>query len=324
MENRYTTFTSIQLAGEETFIRWVLHGENEVQWNLLLEQNPELRNKTDEARHIVLSLTSTSSFTIPAPEASLLWNRIETSIKTANVKPKTIRLSPLWKWGLAAAASFAFIVWFNKITTKDQVYAQAGEKKEIKLTDESLVTLNAGSMISYKSASFNQDRVLRLDGEAFFKVKPGSTFTVKTDYGTVTVLGTSFNVISRDGIFEVNCYTGKVKVQTNKQKEVVITTGEASIENQYDQTLTKSVFLPGEAGPEWLNGKFIFKNQPFSRVISELERQYGIEVNLEKGLEYVPYTGLFESGDLSEALKLITWPLHLKSTVSGKTVNISS
>ena len=152
MENRYTTYTSIQLAGEESFIRWVLHGENEVQWNLLLNQRPELRNRTDEARQIVLSLTTTTALTMPIAEAGQLWNRIETSVQTTNVKSKTISMSPLWKWGLAAAACFTLVVWFNKINSRDQVYAQAGEKKEIKLTDESVVTLNAGSMIS--SASF--------------------------------------------------------------------------------------------------------------------------------------------------------------------------
>lgn len=324
MENRFTTFTSIQLAGEESFIRWVMHGENEVQWNLLLEQSPELRRKTDEARHIVLTLTTAPALTMPVFETSQLWKRIESSIEAPTVKTKSRTIAPIWKWGLAAAASFALMVWFNKITYRDLLYAQAGEKKEINLTDESVVTLNAGSMISYKSQTFTDDRVLRLDGEAFFNVKPGSTFTVKTDYGTVTVLGTSFNVVSREGVFEVNCYTGKVKVQTNKQTEVVITAGERSTENQSDKTLTKSVFLPAATGPEWLTGKFVFDNQPLSRVISELERQYGIKVNLEKGLEHVTYTGFFESVDLAKALHLITWPLHLKSTVSGKTVTISS
>jgi ferric-dicitrate binding protein FerR (iron transport regulator) len=324
MNNQYATFTSIQLAGEESFIRWVLHGEAAVQWNELLEQSPELRNKTAEARQIVLTLKASPVQNLSVVEANDLWKRIETSIVAPKGKPKSRTLTPIWKWGLAAAASFALVVWFNKITSRDQVFAQTGEKKEINLTDESVVTLNAGSMISYKGATFNQDRVLRLDGEAFFKVKPGSIFTVKTDYGSVTVLGTSFNVISRDGIFEVNCYTGKVKVQTNKQTEVLITAGERSSENHNDQTLTKSTFLPTDAGPEWLTGKFVFDNQPLSRVIAELERQYGITVSLEKGLENEPYTGLFKSGDLAKALKEITWPLHLKSTVSGKTVTISS
>ncbi len=324
MNNQYATFTSIQLAGEESFIRWVLHGEAAVQWNELLEQSPELRNKTTEARQIVLSLKATPVQNIPVGEASELWKRIETSIVAPKGKSKTLTFNPIWKWGLAAAASLALLVFFNKITYRDQVFAQTGEKKEVNLTDESVVTLNAGSMISYKGATFNQDRVLRLDGEAFFKVKPGSTFTVKTSNGSITVLGTSFNVIARDGIFEVNCYTGKVRVQTNNQKEVVITAGERSSENHNDQTLTRSTFLPTDAEPEWLTGKFVFENQPLSRVISELERQYGVKVNLEKGLEHVSYTGLFESGDLAKALYLITWPLHLKSTVSGKTVTISS
>ena len=136
MENRYTTFTSIQLAGEESFIRWVMHGENEVQWNRLLEQNPELRNKTEEAKQIVLSLSTATALSIPAEEAGQLWNRIETSIQATHAKHRPIIISPLWKWGLAAAACFTLVVWFNKINLRDQVYAQAGEKKEINLTDE--------------------------------------------------------------------------------------------------------------------------------------------------------------------------------------------
>ena len=239
-------------------------------------------------------------------------------------KPKTTIISPLWKWGLAAAVSFAFVVWFNKVTATDNVYAFFGETKEINLVDESHVTLNAGSSITYKKRSFNENRVLRLDGEAFFDVKPGSTFTVNTNYGSAVVLGTSFNVIAREGIFEVDCYEGKVKVQKNKTQNIVIAGGERSVENPNDQTLVRSTFLQHDGGPEWMKGKFVFDNKPLLRVVSELERQYDIKVNLEKGLEKIPYTGLFESGDLNKALYLITEPLHLKSNVSGKTVNIST
>ena len=65
------------------------------------------------------------------------------------------------------------------------------------------------------------------------------------------------------------------------------------------------------------------KNQPLVDVISELERQYDINVKLEAGLKDLKYTGLFESGNLDSALYLITWPLHLKSSTKGKTVTIS-
>ena len=67
----------------------------------------------------------------------------------------------------------------------------------------------------------------------------------------------------------------------------------------------------------------MFDNQPLSDVIEELERQYDIRVNLDAGLEDLRYTGLFEAGNLDNALSLITWPLHLKSTIKGKTVTIS-
>jgi len=51
----------------------------------------------------------------------------------------------------------------------------------------------------------------KLFGKAYFDVDKGKTFTVKTDLGTVQVLGTRFDVESRDSIFKVVCYEGSVK-----------------------------------------------------------------------------------------------------------------
>ena len=201
--------------------------------------------------------------------------------------------------------------------------ANAGEKKEVVLPEESAVTLNAESSITYRDKSFNQDRELYLEGEAFFKVQKGSTFTVHTDYGTVTVLGTSFNVIARDGRFEVTCYTGKVKVESSPKEQQIITAGESATRSKSDKKLNRSTFEVIADTPDWMEGKFSYENQPLVDVISELERQYDINVKLEAGLKDLKYTGLFESGNLDSALYLITWPLHLKSSTKGKTVTIS-
>ena len=298
MEDKYKSYTSGQLAGEETFIRWVLHDESSDLWSRWLDQHPHIVQRTEEARRIVLSLTQALDHPFTLSDQKELWNRIDHSIQPGEKIEKPQPITRLWKWGLAAAATLALFFWMNTLLSSEKLNALTGEQKELRLPEESLVTLNAGSSVSYNRKSFDRDRVLELQGEAFFNVKPGSTFKVETDFGTVTVVGTSFNVVSRHDRFEVSCYTGKVKVENNKQVPLMIGAGERSIQNQADFTLRQFTFIPSGETPEWITGKFTFENQPLSIVIGELERQYDVKVKLETGLEDLPYTGLFEAGNL--------------------------
>jgi len=63
------------------------------------------------------------------------------------------------------------------------------------------VVLNSKSTISFNKTDWKNNRQLTLDGEAYFKVEKGSTFTVNTNNGSVTVLGTQFNVNSTRRFF---------------------------------------------------------------------------------------------------------------------------
>jgi transmembrane sensor len=323
MNEHFTSYTSLTLAGEDSFIRWVRHGEGDAEWTNWIARHAEKQTTVEEARNIVLSLTATGIEDLSLSGKKELWERIHSSIQADKPQPVRKSIRPLWSWGIAAAATLALFVWISNMTAPEKSMAKAGEKKEVVLPEESAVTLNAASSITYRDRSFNQDRELYLEGEAFFKVQKGSTFTVHTDYGTVTVLGTSFNVIARDGRFEVSCYTGKVKVESSPKDQQIITAGESTTRNKSDKKLDRSTFDVIADTPEWMAGKFSYENQPLSDVIKELERQYDINVKLEPGIGDLKYTGLFESGDLDTALYLITWPLHLKSSTKGKTVTIS-
>ena len=320
MEPRYSNYSSNELAGEDRFVRWVLHGEHHHEWMQWAEQHPGIDQRMDEAKKLVLALNMTKDFALSHESKSELWNRIQSSIHNAPKKESKGKITVLWKWGLAAAAALTMMIWFNYLTAKETTYAQAGEQKEFTLPEGSTVLLNAGSVLSFKESSFNEKRQLYLNGEAFFKVKPGSTFTVYTDLGNIAVLGTSFNVFTRGERFEVSCFTGKVKVSADQQEQL-ITAGQKTIKN--GNTIAAEPFTPAGESPGWAKGKFSFDNQPLSEVIAELERQYNITVDLNPELESLPYTGFFESGDLDEALKLITWPLHLQVVKKGKSITIS-
>ena len=86
------------------------------------------------------------------------------------------------------------------ITSKKEVSTLIGETTVLNLPDNSKVTINASSSVQIKR--FNWDRNITLRGEAYFEVEKGKKFTVATKDALVKVLGTKFNVISRDNYFE--------------------------------------------------------------------------------------------------------------------------
>lgn len=117
--------------------------------------------------------------------------------KIANKKTPVRRLHTA-RWSIGIAASILVIVGLFSIFSDTTVTHQTsfGETKSIPLLDGTQVVLNSKSTISYNQTDWKNNRQLTLDGEAYFKVEKGSTFTVNTSNGSVTVLGTQFNVNS--------------------------------------------------------------------------------------------------------------------------------
>ncbi len=323
MEDKYKLLSAQELACEDDFIRWVLADEHHQQWTQWLQINPERISTIEEAKNIVKAMSTIPLASIGDEAKTELWDRIRSDISSEQQKKAVKKQSYILRWTLIAAAALALLIWLRTDHEVRNVIVDSGERDEIELPETSIVTLNAGSRISYNKAKFKVDREIRMEGEAFFKVSPGSRFTVITPQGIVTVMGTSFNVISRPGRFEVSCYTGKVKVEQSQFDKVEITSGQKCYTEKSKEKLKMKTFDPSSASPEWTQGKFTFDDQPLSVVVSELERQYNVKVKLGEGIGDIRYTGLFESGDLTEALHLITWPLHLTTQDSGKTISIS-
>jgi len=321
--DKSTKLTASQLAGEDAFVRYVLFGEDREKWDTWQTERPERKALVEEARYITKMLSGFSPDQMSDHERNEVWDKVKSSITADQKKTRFRKQYRLLRWSLAAAATFALVIWFVTNHQVNNVITRATEKEEVHLPDESVVTVNAGSLVKYNHAKFKVERVIRLEGEAFFNVHPGSKFSVVTPQGTVTVMGTSFNVIARPDRFEVSCYTGKVGVVQGANDKVEITSGEKCYAGKLREKLQLKTFDPGLSKPEWTQGKFTFDDQPLSVVFSELERQYDVKVKLAPGIGDLRYTGLFESGNLDTAVYLITWPLHLQSEINGKNISIS-
>lgn len=194
--------------------------------------------------------------------------------------------------------------------------ANVAEQSSTELPDTSQIILNADSKVSYDTN--NWDRNVILDGEAFFKVAKGSTFTVKTSQGNVEVVGTEFSIKERSGVFEVICYEGKVDVSWNNKKYRLTQGNGIAFRNKVKQ----DIFI-NDLKPSWVEGISVFKSTPYIEVIDELQRQYNVTIQLENVTTTSLFTGSFKHKNIVKALESITVPLTLDyKIIDSNTIRI--
>lgn len=226
------------------------------------------------------------------------------------------------KWLAIAAAVLLGVVgiwWIAGGPGEDQSIAtKAGEQREVKLPDGSTATLNALSSLDFSPKTWTDDRYVVLDGEAYFKAKKGKTFTVRTEQGTVEVVGTVFNVYARGEELEVKCAEGRVQViNPDETERVLLKKGEqvTVLRGQMQKRQGLAFY------PNWFKGESAFRSAPLERVFGEIERQYGVMV-LTDSLGERSFSGKFVHKDLKKALKMVCDPMKLKYEVQGDTVRV--
>jgi ferric-dicitrate binding protein FerR (iron transport regulator) len=238
--------------------------------------------------------------------------------KTTEKKVK--KLIPRWIY--AAAASIALLIsTVFYLTGSDETFSTSfGEQLALVLPDGSEVLLNSKSSLTYKKSDwFDGKRTLELKGEGYFKVKKGSKFSVNSNSGNVSVLGTQFNVKTDASYFEVLCYEGKVQVKNN-QETAILTQG-LSFRKIGKNKSEEGSFI--NTKPNWLEGESSFNNTPLQFVLAELEKQYQVKITSPTIDINTLFTGTFTNKNLNLALQTICVPLSIQFTVTDDKVVLS-
>lgn len=212
------------------------------------------------------------------------------------------------------------VYYFLFMNVMTEVHTMVAEKTTIELPDSSRVLLNALSEVSYNEKNWEEKREIKLQGEAFFDVAKGAKFDVVTSKGTVTVMGTEFNVKQRGDFFEVSCFEGTVRVVTDNKTEI-LKVGD-------NLKWYKGVLVTGQhtqKAPQWTKNSSAFQRIPVSEVLAELERQYDIKITLEGVDVNQLFTGAFVHDNLENALMAISEPLSLEyEVIKPNTVRLST
>lgn len=268
------------------------------------EQLLAFQKTPDYATYVKIAEYS-SRLKTPDFDADLLY---QNTIKHKKSKPKVISLYQS-KW-LRIAAIFVALLslsFFFKTTITSTEIAKNGQKTTFALPDNSQIVLNSGSQIEYKKWNWDNNRKLDLEGEAYFKVAHGKKFQVNTNLGTVTVLGTQFNVKARKNRFDVTCFEGRVKVNYDN-REVIITKGTSvTFDNEYFDR--KHITAQK---PEWTTNEIVFEREKLESIIEELQRQYSCEIVLNCRNNTQLFSGTLPTNDIKTALNVICSIFHLK------------
>lgn len=236
-----------------------------------------------------------------------IWHSIEKSIGVKQPN-KIIK----WRWA-AAASLAAIIISYAFLYNANVSYStNLGESIAIDLPDGSFVNINEESTVSYNSIAWYVSRSLTMSGEAFFKVKKGSKFLVKTNNGTVKVLGTSFNVLTRENLFSVACYTGTVEVDNNINN-VIITQGE-NVSQSNDLALSKGVIASKLNSPLWMIDNHSYTKVKLTNVLDDIANQYSITITANDKINKMKFTGEWNSEmALEDVLKIVCLPFNLEA-----------
>ena len=139
------------------------------------------------------------------------------------------RRRPAWRrWASAAAAAAVVVVavtaaWFAGVGTPgDELFRtylnESGEIAALRLEDGTQVWMQDGTELQYAVGAGSEERIVRIDGEAYFDVAHDEAhpFVVKTENLSVRVLGTAVNVRAHaaDPLTEVVLERGSVRLQT--------------------------------------------------------------------------------------------------------------
>ncbi len=246
--------------------------------------------------------------------------------KVIQMEPKATASS---RWLQIAAAVVVLMVsgyvLYNFIS-KDTVYLQTADvPEEFTLPDESVITLNANSVLSYNQDFGKNKRTVELKGEAFFEITSDKTrpFIITAGEAEVEVLGTSFNVSVNNGSTEVIVATGVVELSSKETKESIeLTPGERGLLEKDSKIIETKNSDPNFNA--WKTRTIIFEEADLVAVVNALNKVYHANISISTNVsQSCIVTVTFEQQSLDAVLNVLESTLDLTLKRNGRQVEIT-
>lgn len=199
-----------------------------------------------------------------------------------------------------------------------------GGEYSVRFSDGTKVYMNAETVLRYPIAFVGDNRIVEMNGEAFFEVAKDKNhpFIVRVNGVDIKVIGTSFNINSyTEGKVVTTLLEGSVWVKNHNDSILINPDSQAVVLNKgIDVTKVdaRNYIL-------WKDGIFYFNNVRLEEIMDVLSRWYDVEIFYKsqtlKDMNYSMEMPKYQSID--EILRHIeqTGRVHFK--VTGRTVILS-
>ncbi|MFV0331715.1 MAG: FecR family protein [Dysgonomonas sp.] len=193
----------------------------------------------------------------------------------------------------------------------------AGQYVNLSLPDGTEIWLNSRTKIEYPVSFNKNERVVKLDGQAYFEVahNEDSPFVVETSKGKIRVLGTKFDVDAysdRDN-YETTLMEGSVEVglDSGAGQSVVLSPDTKAYLSNGKLEVSR---IPDYDVYRWKEGLICFNNASFEEIMSDFKRIYGIDIIVENTrVNKYTYTGKFRFVDgIEYALRVLQRDIKFK------------
>jgi len=210
---------------------------------------------------------------------------------------------------------------FNTLSTP------RGGQYHMILPDGTKVWLNAASTLTYAINQTSKERLVKLQGEAYFEVARDAErpFRVASKGQVVEVLGTEFNVSSYpdESNIKTTLVQGAVKVvETSGNQDVVLVPGQQAVLDHKNQLSVASVNVADAMA--WKDGKFNFNQSDIGTVVRQLSRWYDVEVVFQGNASHITLSGeVYRNTNASKVLEILSfYNLDCRIDTAGGTKRI--
>lgn len=268
----------------------------------------------------------------PVHELELLKNRRASITSKPGIRLKQfiqIAAMLLITFGLGWGSQF---ILFERLGQKNvvemkEIFTPKGQVNQIFLADGTRIWINSDTQLSVPNVFNNEERVVKLSGEAFFEVAKDTKrpFRVEVNGQQIEVLGTSFNVRAypNSNEIETTLQTGRIRLHIDKQI-TNISPGEQAVFDKSARQLTISKVNPLSFS-SWKEGRYEFHNEDLLEVFELVERWYDVEITADeeyfKGMEF---SGVIKRNkDARHFVELLNLSIPVKYEIKGDMIHIS-
>lgn len=308
-------------------------------WNLSATINPRSKFPTDEGWAKFNAKRNTTSITFTITRTLKIAASLAIAFVLGALSYYFLNKTEL-KANLANAEMFETIV-------------PNGSKTEMYLSDGTKVWLNAGTKLRYPPTFNPNERIVILDGEAYFDVAkdPKHPFIVKAGDVEVKAIGTAFNVKAypSENTIETTLIEGKVVVsRKGANKPITLAPNQKltyvkgrkdnfnpveDISRKNDEELlalkeikkTKNITLEEIADPKpvisWKEKEWFISGMNIKELSIKLERRYDVNIDI-KDTELTKYrfTGTIMDESLEQVLTYMSKVAPINYKIDGKEV----